>query len=248
VGGDEFAILLNRLTDEAQANGIAFRIQDSLSAPFSIAGREVFTSASIGIAFGPAHYTNPDEVMRDADTAMYHAKARHEVFDAAMHARVHDRLNLENDLRRAIGSNDFEVQYQPIVSLSSGMCVGFESLIRWTRNGGVVSPATFIPIAEELGLIESLGTWVLQQSCGTFADWQRRFPDAGLDCITVNVSSRQLIQQNFARVIQHAVHSAGLKPADLRVEITGNRADGQPGRGRGGAARTARLRREGLSR
>ena len=99
----------------------------------------MFTSASIGIAFGPSSYTNPDEVMRDADTAMYHAKARgkarHEVFDAAMHARVRDRLSLENDLRRAITSNDFEVHYQPIVSLTSGMCVGFESLIRWTRNG-----------------------------------------------------------------------------------------------------------------
>jgi diguanylate cyclase (GGDEF)-like protein/PAS domain S-box-containing protein len=224
LGGDEFAILLNGLGDDAQANAIAFRIQDSLSAPFSIGGREVFTTASIGIAFGPAHYTNPDEVMRDADTAMYHAKARgkarHEVFDEDMHARVRDRLSLENDLRRAVSSNDFEVHYQPIVSLTSGMCVGFESLVRWTRNGEAVSPATFIPIAEELGLIEPLGTWVLQQACRTFADWQRRYPGAGLDCITVNVSSRQLMQPNFLRVVQQAVQRAGLKPADLRVEIT----------------------------
>ena len=119
--------------------------------------------------------------MRDADTAMYHAKsrgkARHEVFDADMHARVRDRLSLENDLRRAVASNDFEVHYQPIVSLASGMCIGFESLVRWTRNGEPVSPATFVPIAEELGLIEPLGTWVLQEACRTFADWQRRFPD-----------------------------------------------------------------------
>ena len=106
LGGDEFAILLNGLGDEQQANAIAFRIQDALSAPFSIGGREVFTSASIGIAFGPAHYTNPDEIMRDADTAMYHAKsrgkARHELFDADMHARALDRLGLENDLRHAV--------------------------------------------------------------------------------------------------------------------------------------------------
>ena len=193
----------------------------------------MFTSASIGIAFGAAHYTNPDEVMRDADTAMYHAKARgkarHEVFDADMHARVRDRLSLENDLRRAIASNDFEVHYQPIVSLTSGMCVGFESLIRWTRNGEPISPATFIPIAEELGLIEPLGTWVLQQACRTFADWQRRFPAAGLDCITVNVSSRQLMQQNFLRVVQQAVQSSGLKPADLRVEITETALMDSPG-------------------
>src|SRR6185436_4543 len=153
LGGDEFAVLLNGLADDAQANAIAGRIQEALVEPFAIAGREVFTSASIGIAFGPAHYTNPDEIMRDADTAMYHAKsrgkARHEVFDAAMHARVRDRLSLENDLRKAIAINDFEVHYQPIVALTSGMCVGFESLVRWTRNGEPVSPVTFVPIAEE---------------------------------------------------------------------------------------------------
>ena len=237
LGGDEFAILLSGLNDDAQANAIAFRIQESLSLPFSIGGREVFTTASIGIAFGPAHYSNPDEVMRDADTAMYHAKsrgkARHEVFDEAMHARVRDRLSLENDLRRAIASNGFEVHYQPIVSLATGMCVGFESLVRWTRNGEPVSPATFVPIAEELGLIEPLGTWVMEQACQTFADWQRRFPAAGLDCITVNVSSRQLVQQNFPRVVRDVVQTTGLKPADLRVEITETALLDNPGEAAG---------------
>jgi diguanylate cyclase (GGDEF)-like protein/PAS domain S-box-containing protein len=224
LGGDEFSILLNGLGDETQANAIAFRIQDALSAPFSIGGREVFTSASIGIAPGLAQYANPDEIMRDADTAMYHAKARgkarHELFDADMHARARNRLGLENDLRHAVQSRAFEVHYQPIVSLASGRCVGFESLVRWTRNGEAVSPATFIPIAEELGLIETLGTWVLQQACATFADWQRRFPSQGLDCITVNVSSRQLMQQNFLLIVEQAVRDAGLKPCDLRLEIT----------------------------
>jgi diguanylate cyclase (GGDEF)-like protein/PAS domain S-box-containing protein len=224
LGGDEFAILLNGLDDEQQANAIAFRIQATLSAPFSIGGREVFTSASIGIAFGLADYTNPDEIMRDADTAMYHAKsrgkARHELFDADMHARALDRLGLENDLRRAVNNNDFEVHYQPIVSLASGMCVGFESLVRWTRNGKAVSPVLFIPIAEESGLIEPLGTWILQEACRTFADWQRRFPAGGLECITVNVSSRQLVQQNFPRLVEQAVEAAGLQPCDLRLEIT----------------------------
>ena len=224
LGGDEFAILLNELGDENQANAVAFRIQDALSAPFSIGGREVFTSASIGIAFGGAQYNNPDDIMRDADTALYHAKsrgkARHELFDADMHARELDRLGLENDLRRAVTNNDFEVHYQPIVSLASGMCVGFESLIRWTRNGKPVSPVTFIPLAEELGIIEPLGTWVLQQACSTFADWKRRFPAGGLDYITVNVSSRQLMQQGFLWIVEQAVHNAGLKPRDLRLEIT----------------------------
>jgi diguanylate cyclase (GGDEF)-like protein/PAS domain S-box-containing protein len=224
LGGDEFAILLNELGDANQANVIAFRIQEALSASFSIGGREVFTSASIGIAFGNAQYKTPDEIMRDADTAMYHAKsrgkARHELFDADMHARELDRLGLENDLRHAVNTNDFEVYYQPIVLLSSGMCVGFESLARWTRNGKAVSPATFVPLAEELGIIEPLGTWMLQRACTTFADWKRRFPNAGLDYVTVNVSSRQLMQQNFLRVVEQAVEKCGITPCDLRLEIT----------------------------
>jgi diguanylate cyclase (GGDEF)-like protein/PAS domain S-box-containing protein len=224
LGGDEFAILLNELSDASQANVIAFRIQEALSAPFSIGGREVFTSASIGIAFGNAQYNTPDEIMRDADTAMYHAKshgkARHELFDADMHARELDRLGVESDLRHAVSTNGFEVYYQPIVLLSTGMCVGFESLARWTRNGQPVSPATFIPLAEELGIIEPLGRWMLQNACTTFAAWKRQFPDAGLDYVTVNVSSRQLMQQNFLRLVERAVEQSGIAPCDLRLEIT----------------------------
>jgi diguanylate cyclase (GGDEF)-like protein/PAS domain S-box-containing protein len=224
LGGDEFAILLNELGEAQQANAIAFRIQDALTAPFSIGGREVFTSASIGIAFGLAEYADPDEIMRDADIAMYHAKshgkARHEVFDADMHARAQDRLGLESDLRRAVQHNDFELHYQPIVSLASGMCVGFESLIRWTREGEPVSPVTFIPIAEELGLIEPIGTWALREACKTFAEWRRRYIDIELECITVNVSSRQLMQQNFLMLVEQAVHESRLQPCELRLEIT----------------------------
>ena len=233
LGGDEFAILLNGLRDGQQANVTAFRIQDALREPFQIGGREVFTTASIGIAIGRAQYANPDEIMRDADTAMYHAKsrgkARHELFDADMHARAQDRLGLENDLRYAVNNNAFEVHYQPIVSLASGMCVGFESLVRWTRNGEMISPATFVPIAEELGLIETLGTWIMQQACTTFADWQRRLPECKLDCITVNVSSRQLMQQNFVHIVDAAVESAKLKPCDLRLEITETALMDSPG-------------------
>ena len=224
LGGDEFAILLNELPDANQANVVAFRIQEALSAPFEIGGRVVFTSASIGIAFGNAEYNTPDEIMRDADTAMYHAKshgkARHELFDADMHARELDRLGIENDLRHAVSSNGFEVHYQPIVLLNTGMCVGFESLARWTRNGQPVSPAVFVPLAEELGIIEPLGTLMLQQACVTFADWKRRFPDAGLDYVTVNVSSRQLMQQNFLRLVEKTVEQSGITPCDLRLEIT----------------------------
>ena len=224
LGGDEFAILLNGLQTEQQANVIAFRVQETLSKPFSIGGREVFTSASIGIAFGAPQYSSADEMMHDADTAMYqakaHGKARHEVFDADMDARARDRLGLENDLRRAVTDNAIEVHYQPIVALASGMCVGFESLVRWTRNGKPVSPAAFIPMAEELGLIERLGTRVLEEACATFAAWQRAYPDAGLECITVNVSSRQLMQPNFLSVVDRAVREARLQPSALRIEIT----------------------------
>jgi diguanylate cyclase (GGDEF)-like protein/PAS domain S-box-containing protein len=224
LGGDEFAVLLHALEDEVQANAVALRIQDALKAPVVIGGKEVFTSASIGIAFAGRDYATPDDIMRDADTAMYHAKsrgkARHELFDADMHARVLDRLGLENDLRRAIDQHDLVVHYQPIVSLASRRCVGFESLVRWTRNGKPVPPSTFIPIAEEIGLIEPLGTWVLHEACLAFSDWQRRFPRSRLEYVTVNVSGRQLMQQNLLLVVEEAVRNAGMRPSDLRLEIT----------------------------
>ena len=224
LGGDEFAIFLHDLRDEKQANAIAFRIQDAFSTAFPIGGREVFTSTSIGIAFSDFRYDAPEEMMRDADTAMYHAKARgkarHEVFDAHMHAQAIDRIGLESDLQRAVRCNDFHVHYQPIVSLESGACVGFEALARWTRDGKAVSPSTFVPMAEELGLIEAIGSRVLREACRTFATWQRRFPHSGFDCITVNVSTRQLAQQGFLRMVEEAVRDADLTPSHLRLEIT----------------------------
>jgi EAL domain-containing protein (putative c-di-GMP-specific phosphodiesterase class I) len=146
-----------------------------------------------------------------------------------MHARELDRLGLETDLRHAVNTNGFEVHYQPIVLLSTGMCVGFESLARWTRNGQPVSPVTFIPLAEELGIIEPLGTWMLQEACNTFADWKRRFPESGLDFITVNVSSRQLMQRNFLRVVEKAIEKSGITPCDLRLEITETALMDNPG-------------------
>ena len=224
LGGDEFAIFLHDLRDEKQANGIAFRIQDAFSAAFPIGSREVFTSTSIGIAFSDFRYVSPEEIMRDADIAMYHAKARgkarHEVFDAQMHAQAINRIGLESALQRAVRCNDFEVHYQPIVLLSSGACVGFEALVRWTRDGEAVSPATFIPLAEELGLIEAIGSRVLREACRTFAAWQRDFPQSRFDCITVNVSTRQLAQPGFFRLVEEAVKDAELTPSHLRLEIT----------------------------
>ena len=224
LGGDEFAVMLQSITDGTQANVVAFRLQEVLQSPFPIGGREVVTSASIGIAISRPEYTNAEEIMRDADTAMYHAKshgkARHELFDADMHARALDRLGLESDLRQAVKARAFDVHYQPIVSLRTRRCTGFESLVRWTRNGKPVSPADFVPVAEELGIIEPLGTWVMQQACEKFAEWKERFPDAGLECITVNVSARQLVQQGFIYLVEQTVEQNHMNPADLRLEIT----------------------------
>ena len=224
LGGDEFAILLNEIGDANQANAIAFRIQEALSAPFSIGGREVFTSASIGIAFGHAQYTNPDEIMRDADTAMYHAKsrgkARHELFDADMHARELDRVGLENDLRHAVNTNDFEVHYQPIVLLDSGMCVGFESLARWTRNGKPVLAGHVHPARRGTGDHRAAGH--VGASAGV------------LDVRRLEAAiSRRRPRLHHGQRLEPAADAAelpldgragggkaGLKPCDLRLEIT----------------------------
>ena len=224
LGGDEFAIMLHDLQDEMQANVVGFRLQEALNTPFNIGGREVVTSASIGIAFCRKEYESAEEIMRDADTAMYHAKAhgkaRHELFDADMHARAVDRLGLESDLRVAVRNSSFEVHYQPIVALTTRTCVGFESLVRWNRNGVPVSPSDFIPMAEELGLIEPLGIWIMEQACQAFADWRHRFPASGLESITVNVSARQLMQQGFNYLVEQIVERHGMKRSELRLEIT----------------------------
>jgi diguanylate cyclase (GGDEF)-like protein/PAS domain S-box-containing protein len=224
LGGDEFAVLLQNISDEIQANVVAFRLQEALQAPFPVGGREVVATASIGIAMSRKEYTNPEEMMRDADTAMYHAKshgkARHELFDANMHKRALDRLGLESDLRQAVKTSAFEVHYQPIVSLGTRMCTGFESLVRWNRNGKAVSPVDFIPMAEELGIIEPLGTWVMEQACRKFVEWKQRFPECELDCITVNVSARQLVHQGFIYQVEQMIEHNGMNPADLRIEIT----------------------------
>ncbi len=224
LGADEFSVMLHNISDEMQANVVAFRLQEALQAPFEAGGREVITSASIGIAISRAEYDNAEELMRDADTAMCHAKsrgkARHELFDVDTHKVALDRLALETDLRQAVKSNDFEVHYQPIVLLSSRMCTGFEALVRWNRNGKPVSPVDFIPMAEELGIIEPLGTWVLQQACAKFVEWKARYPQCGLDYITVNVSAKQLVQQGFIYLVEQTVEQNHMRPQDLRLEIT----------------------------
>ncbi len=224
LGGDEFTILLNDLSHVDQASVIADRIQAVLRTPFFVAGRELFATASIGIALSVTEYTRPEDIMRDADTAMYRAKAlgkaRYELFDAGMHAKAVDRLGFENDLRGGIERGEFALHYQPIVSLASGQWTGFEALLRWERSGRAIGPSEFIPVAEEMGIIEPLGTWVLQEACRQAAAWRTQFPGGSFPGITVNVSTRQLTRPDFLQIVKDALRDASLKPCDLRLEIT----------------------------
>jgi diguanylate cyclase (GGDEF)-like protein/PAS domain S-box-containing protein len=224
LGGDEFTILLNDLTDVSQATVIAERILQALRGPFTVKGREVSVTASIGIALSATGYSRPEDIMRDADTAMYRAKAlgkvRYELYDASMHARAAERVRLESDLRRAIEQNEFVLYYQPIVALKSGEWTGFEALLRWQRPGPAISPADFIPIVEEMGLIDLLGAWVIQEACSQIAAWRARFPNVPSLGVTVNVSARQLGRADFVKIVRDAVRGANLRAGDLRIEVT----------------------------
>jgi diguanylate cyclase (GGDEF)-like protein/PAS domain S-box-containing protein len=224
MGGDEFTLLVRDLSSDSQATLVAQRLNDALTQPFAIDGHEVFVTASIGISLSVTGYTRPEDMMRDADTAMYRAKAlgkaRHEIFDTSMHTRALDRLSLENDLRRAIEHGDFTLHYQPIVSLKNGLWTGFEALIRWQRAGRNVPPIEFIPIAEETGMIIALGTWVLQQACRQIAIWRVQYPKGPALGVTVNVSTKQLMADDFVQIVWEAMENSQLQPGDLRLEIT----------------------------
>jgi diguanylate cyclase (GGDEF)-like protein len=184
LGGDEFGILIDDLIDAQFPSRVAGRVQAALGAPFQTSGREVHLTSSIGIALNKPRYRDPEDFMRDAGTAMHHAKAhgkaRPEVFETAMHARALVLLELENDLRRAVERGELSVHYQPIFSLRTGAISGFEALARWDRLGrGLVAPADFVRIAEETGLIVPLGAWVLGEACRRVGGWQAGIARAG---------------------------------------------------------------------
>jgi diguanylate cyclase (GGDEF)-like protein/PAS domain S-box-containing protein len=225
VGGDEFTILLEGVKDEAEAITVAERIQKELALPFYLSGREVFTAASLGIAPGSTDYALPEEVLRDADTAMYRAKslgkARHEVFDKEMHTVAMNLLQMETDLRGACERGEFFVQYQPIVSLDDFGVRGFEALVRWRHpERGVISPMDFIPIAEESGQIVVIGQLALQEACGQMQRWQERFPSDPPLFISVNLSSRQFTQPGLIGQVKNILAETGLDPKTLKLEIT----------------------------
>jgi diguanylate cyclase (GGDEF)-like protein/PAS domain S-box-containing protein len=225
VGGDEFTILLEDLQDEPEAISIAERIQKELKVPFSLNGHEVFTTTSIGIAPSTTGYDQPDDILRDADTAMYRAKslgkARHEVFDKMMHAVAMNLLQLETDLRRALERNEFFVQYQPIVALDNFNLRGFEALVRWQHpERGLISPMDFIPVAEDTGQIIAIGEWALREACRQMRRWQRRYASDLPLFISVNLSSKQFEQPNLIAQITEILEETKLDPRSLKLEIT----------------------------
>jgi diguanylate cyclase (GGDEF)-like protein/PAS domain S-box-containing protein len=225
LGGDEFAILLNNLDRPGDALHVADRVQQELTEPFQLGSHEVFTTASIGIALSTTGYTSEEDVLRDADTVMYRAKAqgaaRYEVFDQVMHARVVALMKLENDLRRAIERKEFCLYYQPIVSLSSGRITGFEALVRWQHpERGLVCPADFIPLAEETGLIVPLGMWVLEAACRQMQKWHEMSPPHRNLKLSVNLSGRQFVQTDLLDRITRVLAETRFDPRCLQLEIT----------------------------
>jgi diguanylate cyclase (GGDEF)-like protein len=225
LGGDEFAILADGLKDVMDVVLLAERIREDLKTPFHLGPNEIFITASIGIALGSKMSDKPEDLLRDADTAMYHAKSsgkgRHVVFDPSMHARVVERLRIETDLRRALERQEFRVYYQPIFELKDRLLSGFEALVRWENpERGMISPAEFIPVAEETGLIQPIGLWVLRESCRQMAAWRREFRDSHDLTVSVNLSGRQLTQPDLVEQIDLILAETGLEPEGLRLEIT----------------------------
>ncbi|MFP5212369.1 MAG: EAL domain-containing protein [Acidobacteriota bacterium] len=225
LGGDEFAVLLEEIGHASDAIRFAEKVHETLAFPFLLEGREIFTTVSIGIALGGGGAAEPEEILRDADTALFRAKSlgrsRHEIFDKEMHHRAVKRLQMETDLRRAVERNQFLLHYQPIVSLKTGRISGFEALIRWLHpERGLVSPIEFIPLAEETGLIVPMGAWVLREACRTMRGWQLAYPTQAPLVISVNLSGRQLAQSDIIDQVRQVLAEIGINPSTLKLEIT----------------------------
>ena len=222
LGGDEFVIMLEEIQGLADAVRVAERIRGVLTDPFELAGHEVFTTASIGIALSSPSYRSPEELIRDADTAMYQAKAQgracHTIFNQEMHAVALQRLHLETDLRRAQDRGEFCVHYQPIVSLRSGRISGFEALLRWLHpQRGMLAPDSFLAVAEETGITVDLSSFVLHEVCTQLSYWQERHPLVG---ISVNLSTKQFLQPNLVAQLDALLLDFALPSDVLRLEIT----------------------------
>jgi diguanylate cyclase (GGDEF)-like protein len=224
-GGDEFAILLDAIQDASDVVRVAEKVQQVISAPFKLATHEAITTASIGVALSTTGYAEAEDIIRDADTAMYrakdHGKARYEIFDTTMHTRAVTLLRLESDLRRALEKEELCVYYQPIVSLASRELYGFEALVRWQHpEGGIVSPDDFIPLAEETGLILPIGLQVLREACNQLRKWQQRSPCHRDLIMSVNLSGKQLMQPDLIERIEEVLQESQINPWHLKLEIT----------------------------
>jgi len=225
LSGDEFAILLESITDTSDAGRVAERIEEALSFPINLAGAEVTTSASMGIVTSSMAHDQPEQLLRSADMAMYRAKAagraRYEMFDRAMHTDALERLRLETDLRRAVELGEFALHYQPVVSLRTGRVTGLEALVRWQHpERGLVHPADFIPVAEETGLIVPIGKWVLAEAMRQIKDWHAAHPRKDPLTIRVNLSVKQFTQPDLVDQIRAVLESSGAPPQSLCLEIT----------------------------
>ena len=223
LGGDEFTILLDDIRDPIEAVRVAERVQRELATPFVINKREIVVSASIGIASSASPHTQAEDLLRDADIAMYRAKrsgkARCEVSDTAMHANAVKRLQLETDLRKALDQGEFCVYYQPIVSLQTGMITGFEALTRWQRGDSLLAPIEFIAVAEEIGLIIPMNRQLMREACQHLRSWQAEFPSSPPLTMSVNVTSKEFTQPDLVNEIRQSLEQTGVDPSCLQLEI-----------------------------
>jgi len=225
LGGDEFMVLIDDITDASDAIRVAERLRGALATPFDVEGHEVFTSAVAGIAVSTTGYERPDQLLQDAAIALHRAKAgnagSYELFDPAMRESAVTRLQLETDLRNAIDNEQITVLYQPIISLATGTIKGFEALARWHHpTRGAISPADFIPIAEDARMIRQLGHLVLTASCRQMAEWDRQFGHLAPGFVCVNVSAGQFGECDLAAEVEIILNETGLPPSRLKLEIT----------------------------
>jgi PAS domain S-box-containing protein len=223
LGGDEFTILLDDIRSPIEAVRVAERVQSELVTPFVVSEQEIVISASIGIASSTSPHIQAEDLLRDADIAMYRAKrtgkGRCQVSDTAMHANAVKRLKLETDLRKALDQGEFRVYYQPIVSLQTGKITGFEALTRWQRPEGILPPIEFIAVAEEIGLIIPMNRQLLREACQHLRSWQSEFPSSPPLTMSVNVTSKEFSQPDLASEIRKSLEQTGVDPGCLQLEI-----------------------------
>lgn len=225
LGGDEFAVIIDNLKCPEDAIQAAERLHQEMSIPYLLSGREVYASASIGVALSHAHHETAQDFLRAADTAMYHAKSRGrgcvELFDTEMHARAMGQLQVETDLRRALQREEFRIFYQPIVSTESRQVRGFEALVRWEHpEQGLLSPIRFMQVAEETGLVIPIDQWVLRQACTQLHEWQQEFPMNPLLSISVNLSGKQFAHPDLCDKVRTILDETGVIPLSVKLEIT----------------------------